>query len=179
MPPQSLVQNIFSDIIQQPGKFAAFFVHLRHEMEGRGENFFVAFAAHGDGSVTTFADAHSAANAASRVHDCAVEQGEIRAGWWEGRIAKAQSLAQRNGKNPQLWADVQDFLSPAGAKPSKVKETQQYVLLVSGYELEFARKSTTKDMKQKEKRESKTWCTEGHWVTIDDRPVFICDRKPV
>lgn len=95
----------------------------------------------------------------------------------EGRIAKAQRFAQKDGRNPQMWADVQDFLEPAGASLSKVKETMQYVVTVPAYELEFARKSPAKDMKQKKKRSRKYSCTEGHWVTIDDRPVFICDRK--
>ena len=29
--------------------------------------------------------------------------------------------------------------------------------------------------KEKGVRKGKYRCTEGHWVTIDDRPVFVCD----
>ena len=32
-----------------------------------------------------------------------------------------------------------------------------------------------KKVKEKDVRQGKYRCTEGHWVTIDDRPVFICD----
>ena len=44
------------------------------------------------------------------------------------------------------------------------------------YELEFAQKSPA-DTSRKEKgvRKGKYRCTEGHWVTINDGPVFICD----
>jgi len=97
----------------------------------------------------------------------------------EGRIAKAQSFAQREGGNPQLWADVQRFLEQAWADPRKAKETREYVEAVSIYELQFTSKSPAKDRKQKKKRERKHSCADGHWVTIDDRPVFICDRKSV
>lgn len=43
------------------------------------------------------------------------------------------------------------------------------------YESEFSEKSSAdKNIKQKEPRTGRYRCTEGHWVTIDDRPVFIC-----
>jgi len=32
-----------------------------------------------------------------------------------------------------------------------------------------------KDMKNKEGKKPEIHCTQGHWVTIDGRPVFICD----
>ena len=84
----------------------------------------------------------------------------------EGRIAKAQRLAEKAGKNPQLWSDVAKHL---------VRETQQYVEMVPLYEAEFALKSpANKNMKMKGVRKGKYLCTVGHWRTIDDRPVFIC-----
>ena len=44
------------------------------------------------------------------------------------------------------------------------------------YEVKFAKKSpANKTLKEKGVRKGKYLCTEGHWVTIDDRPVFICD----
>lgn len=84
----------------------------------------------------------------------------------EGNVAKAQHLAEKAGKNPQLWVDVEKFLTD---------ETRQYVPQVLFYQDEFNLKSpANKNTKQKEPRKQ-YHCTEGHWVTIDDRPVFICD----
>jgi len=84
----------------------------------------------------------------------------------EGRIAGAQRLAERAGKNPQSWSDVATYLP---------QETQQYVEMVPLYEAEFARKSPAdKSRKRKSARKGKYRCTVGHWRTIDDRPVFIC-----
>lgn len=85
----------------------------------------------------------------------------------EGRVAGAQRLAEKAGKDPQLWSDVAGYLA---------KETQQYVERVLLYEAEFALKSPAdKSRKEKGVRKGRYRCTEGHWVTIDDRPVFICD----
>ena len=84
----------------------------------------------------------------------------------EGSIAKAQRLAQTAGKNPQLWSDVAQYLTD---------ETRQYILKVLSYENEFSLKSpANKNLKEKNPRKDYR-CTEGHWVTIDDRHVFICD----
>ena len=94
----------------------------------------------------------------------------------EGTIAKAQRLAQKAGKDPQLWAHVEKFLQLAGASKITANEARQYVEKVPPYESEFASKSPAdKNMKQKEPRKGDTRCTEGHWRTIDDRKVFICD----
>ena len=94
----------------------------------------------------------------------------------EGHITKAQNLAEKAGKNPQLWTDVEKFLELAGAKKSTADEARQYVENVPLNEAEFAIKSIVdKNIKQKEPRKEKYRCTEGHWVTIDDRHVFICD----
>ena len=93
----------------------------------------------------------------------------------EGRIAKAQALAEKAGKDPQLWADIEEFLELAGAKKSTADEARQYVENVPSNEAEFAIKSIAdKNIKQKEPKKEYR-CTEGHWRTIDDRPVFICD----
>lgn len=94
----------------------------------------------------------------------------------EGRIAQAQRLAEQHGKNSQLWRDVALFLEAAGAIGTKPKEIRDYVERVSAYELEFAQKSPAKKtLKQKKAKKEAPRCTEGHWRTIDDRPVFICD----
>lgn len=84
----------------------------------------------------------------------------------EGRVARAQRLAEKAGKDPQLWNDVAKYLP---------QETQKYAEEIPSYEIEFARKSLAKNMKQKEVRKGKYLCAEGHWRTIDGRPVFICD----
>ena len=86
------------------------------------------------------------------------------------------SSAAKAGKDPQSWRDVAKYLGPAGADPAKVKETQEYVEKVLLYEAEFALKSpANKNMKEKGVRRGEYRCTQGHWRTIDDRPVFICD----
>ena len=93
----------------------------------------------------------------------------------QGRVASAQHLAEKDGKDPQLWNDVEEFLELAGATADNAKETRQYLEKIPLYESEFAEKSPVdKNIKQKEPRRGKYRCTEGHWVTIDDRPVFIC-----
>lgn len=94
----------------------------------------------------------------------------------EGRIARAQYLAEQSGKNPQVWNDVKDFLKKSGATEDKVKEIRSYVDNILVYEEEFAAKSPAdKKVKDKEGKSPKAKCTQGHWVTIDDHPVFICD----
>ncbi len=93
----------------------------------------------------------------------------------EGRVAGAQLLAEQAGKNPRLWSDVRGFIAEAGTTPAKERETKEYVEDILRYEVEFAIKSPAdKSKKQKKPREKQAWCTEGHWRTIDDRPVFIC-----
>ena len=83
-----------------------------------------------------------------------------------GSAADAQRRAKQAGKNPQLWNDVEDYLP---------QETQQYVEKVPMNEAEFAQKSPAdKTRKKKDVRTAKYRCADGHWRTIDDRPVFIC-----
>ncbi|MBI2174028.1 MAG: transglycosylase SLT domain-containing protein [Candidatus Omnitrophica bacterium] len=94
----------------------------------------------------------------------------------EGRVAGAQRLAEQAGKNPRLWGDVQQFIALAGTTKAKEQETKEYVENILRYEAEFAIKSPAdKRRKQKQPGKRQDWCTEGHWRTIDDRPVFICD----
>ena len=93
----------------------------------------------------------------------------------EGRIARAQHLANQDKKDPQSWSDVAKYLGAAKASPAKVKETRAYVEMIPLYEAEFAQKSpANKNMKKKGVRKGKYLCTVGRWRTIDDRPVFIC-----
>lgn len=94
----------------------------------------------------------------------------------EGRIAKAQSLATMVGKDPQSWNDVEEFLEQAGANESVADDAREYVEKVPAYESEFATKSDAdKNIKQKNPKKETDRCTDGHWVTIEDRHVFICD----
>jgi membrane-bound lytic murein transglycosylase MltF len=93
----------------------------------------------------------------------------------EGRVARAQHLAQDGRRNPHVWSDVVNDLAQAKAGPAKAKETREYVEMVPLYEAEFAQKSpANKTMKKKGARKGKSLCTVGHWRTIDERPVFIC-----
>ena len=94
----------------------------------------------------------------------------------EGHIASAQYHTEKTGENPQLWNDVAKYLEPAGATQAKAKETREYVEIVPLHEAEFSKKSPAdKNKKEKGVRKGKYRCTEGHWRTIDDRRVFICD----
>ncbi|MBI5873312.1 MAG: transglycosylase SLT domain-containing protein [Candidatus Omnitrophica bacterium] len=94
----------------------------------------------------------------------------------EGRIALAQYLAQKAGKDPQIWNDVAKFLEGARATKVKAEEIRRYIEDIFAYVIEFAKKSAAdKNVKDKEGKKPGYSCTEGHWVTIDDRPVFICD----
>ena len=94
----------------------------------------------------------------------------------EGRIAGAQRLAENAGSHPQRWSDVQQFLELAGADKDTANQIRHYVQQVIPYEMEFAQKSpAVKNIKHKDVRKEASRCTEGHWVTIDERRVFICD----
>ena len=90
-------------------------------------------------------------------------------------VADAQRLAEKAGKNPRLWADVQAFLESADTPESTADQMRQYVETVPLYEIEFAQKSPAdKRLKAKEPRREQYSCAKGHWVTIDDHPVYIC-----
>jgi membrane-bound lytic murein transglycosylase MltF len=92
----------------------------------------------------------------------------------EGTIAKAQSFAQKAKENPRSWDDVQKFLKQA--KADDPDQVRKYVKDVLKNESEFADKSLAdKTAKNKKINKSKGRCFKGHWVTIDDHPVFICD----
>lgn len=94
----------------------------------------------------------------------------------QGRVANAQHRAETAGKSPHLWTDVEKFLESKDTKKSTADQMREYVKKVALYEAEFASKSPADKMaKSKEPRKGIYRCTEGHWRTIDDRPVFICD----
>lgn len=94
----------------------------------------------------------------------------------EGRIATAQHLAEQAGNDPELWGDVERFLEAAHATPDKAEEIRRYLEMVPAYEAEFAEKSlANKALKQKKVSNRKGRCSDGHWRTIDGKPVFICD----
>jgi hypothetical protein len=80
------------------------------------------------------------------------------------RIRRALESASRH-------FDINDKLTV-----NTLEETRAYVEMVPLYEAEFSKKSPAKKtLKEKGVRKGRYLCTEGHWVTIDDRPVFICD----
>ena len=94
----------------------------------------------------------------------------------EGHIARAQHLAQEDGKDPRSWNEVVNYIAAAKTGLEKQEETRAYVEMVPLFEEEFAQKSlANKNLKEKGARKGRYLCTEGHWVTIDGKPVFICD----
>lgn len=109
----------------------------------------------------------------------AVERGKFVLGAYNGgqtHIADAQRRTEESGKNPRLWADVMKFLESEHVSESKADEIREYVEKVLRYQAEFAIKSpANKRVKLKEPRKKRIQCDRGHWVTIDDRPVYICD----
>ena len=96
----------------------------------------------------------------------------------QGRVAKAQALAKKANKDPKNWNDVQEFLIPAGANKAQAKEVTQYVTKVLEYKKGFEKKSQAnkkskdKKLKNKASKASKSG-NDGHWVTINDKPVLI------
>lgn len=94
----------------------------------------------------------------------------------EGRIAEAQKLAKEAGADPTSWDDVKEYLVDAGAPPKQAQETIDYVDKVMKYEDEFAQKSkANKKRKEEEPSDSQTPSGNGHWITKDDRHIFIED----
>lgn len=95
----------------------------------------------------------------------------------QGHIAQAQALARVAGKNPENWSDVQEFLIAAGATKAQAQEVIEYVKKVLEYKKEFEKKSeANKKLKDKDLKESKLR-KDGRWVTIDERPVLIKNKK--
>ena len=93
----------------------------------------------------------------------------------EGHVACAQQLAEKAGKDPTNWNEVQAFMEEAGVKTQDAKDGRKYVEDVLKNEVEFAEKSSA-DKKVKNKRPGKTAgsCTKGHWITKNHHHVFIC-----
>ncbi len=95
-----------------------------------------------------------------------------------GRVAEAQRLAVKAGKNPQVWDQVQRFLEQAGSDEVEAAQARHYVEQVPVYEMEFLQKSLAgKNTKDKTAKKGEYRCIDGHWVTMDDRHVMICDSK--
>jgi len=92
----------------------------------------------------------------------------------EGRIAKAQNEALKNGKSAQKWKDVAEHLGKAGASKKKVEEVLEYVENVLEYTSEFSKKSKA-NKKAKNSRPSKINGSPkgGHWTTKDGRHILI------
>lgn len=94
----------------------------------------------------------------------------------EGRIAKAQKLTKKAGKDPSKWEDVKEHLKEAGASASKVEEVQDYVDDVLANSKEFAKKSKAdKRAKNKRPKKIKDSPKGGHWITKDGRHILIQD----
>lgn len=96
----------------------------------------------------------------------------------EGRIARAQQLAETDGKNPEKWEDVQQFLRQAGASAAKIKEIVEYVEKVLSHASEFAKKSKAdKNIKNKEPAAILGFPKGGHWITKDGKHILIKGPK--
>ena len=93
----------------------------------------------------------------------------------EGRIVRAQAAAKEDGKNPQKWSDVKQYLSEAGATEKKVKEITNYVKKVIKYEKEFFEKSpSNKTSKYKDPlKPQESENTDEHWITKDGHHIAI------
>ena len=48
----------------------------------------------------------------------------------QGRIARAQHLAQEDGRDPRLWSEVVNYIAAAKGGPAKQEETRAYVEMV-------------------------------------------------
>ncbi len=95
----------------------------------------------------------------------------------EGRIAKAQALAQAADKNPAKWSDVKEFLKAAGASDAKVKEITNYVDMTENYENEFQQKSDASEKdKDKGSTEIKPDSGDGHWITTKGGKHILIDE---
>lgn len=94
----------------------------------------------------------------------------------EGRIAKAQAIAKKSGKDPTSWEEVKAYLKEAGASSKKVEEITDYVDKVFEYSKEFSKKSKA-DKKAKLKKPEKVKGSPkgGHWITKDGRHILIRD----
>lgn len=95
----------------------------------------------------------------------------------QGRVAQAQALAKAAEKDPANWENVSEFLIAAGATELQAEEVIQYVNKVLEYKKEFEKKSeANKKLKDKDLKEA-TLEKDGRWVTIDDHPVLIKNKK--
>jgi membrane-bound lytic murein transglycosylase MltF len=93
----------------------------------------------------------------------------------EGSIAKAQLAAQKDGKNPQKWDDVKQYLVKCGITEQKAEEITDYVEKITEYEKEFSKKSPS-DKNAKNKDPLKPQGLEnkdGHWITKDGHRIII------
>jgi membrane-bound lytic murein transglycosylase MltF len=97
----------------------------------------------------------------------------------EGRIVKAQAAAKEDGKNPQKWDDVKQYLVKAGATEQKAEEITDYVEKVTKYEEEFSKKSpSNKNAKNEDPLKLQGLENEdGHWITKKGHHIVIKDKN--
>jgi membrane-bound lytic murein transglycosylase MltF len=97
----------------------------------------------------------------------------------EGRIAKAQQLAAKAGKDPADWDKVKEYLKQAGASDDKVKEITGYVSSIQEYEREFEKKSPASE-KFKDKTSPKVphSSENGHWITTPAGSHIFIEETP-
>ncbi|MCB0406637.1 MAG: transglycosylase SLT domain-containing protein [Bdellovibrionales bacterium] len=94
----------------------------------------------------------------------------------EGRIALAQRLAQKDGKAPDSWSVVSEYLRKAGASAAKVNEIKNYVEDVTKNSDEFSHKSKAdSSVKNKKPKKESLSPKGGHWITKSGRHILIGD----
>jgi membrane-bound lytic murein transglycosylase MltF len=93
-----------------------------------------------------------------------------------GRIALTQMKTKEAGQNPTIWKIAFSFLSAANAEADKIKELTDYIPDILSFESWFSVHSEANKDKKDRKPKKQRDCAQGHWVTIDDRPVYICDE---
>ena len=92
----------------------------------------------------------------------------------EGRIARAQLMAEAVGKDPQKWEDVKNFLEAAGASAKKSREIEHYVAQVLVYANEFSMKSEADKTTKLKKPQKAIESPKGvHWITKDGKHIMI------
>ncbi len=83
----------------------------------------------------------------------------------EGSIARAQQEAKNDGKNPEKWDEVKNYLEAAGIKPSKAKEIIDYVKTIIEFEEYLFEKSPSKDVRDKKPiKISENLTEDGRWI---------------
>ncbi len=93
----------------------------------------------------------------------------------EGRIAKAQAIAIKNGEDAGKWQNIVKYLKEAGANDLQIEEVKKYIEKYLELKKEFAAKSELKNLKNKNIEDK---ASEGcHWITKHGDHICIENKK--